>query len=164
MFVVGLWCAQMHSKVVARVTNAFNKILAFFIGAALTLWVYAMFEVTASWLDQPSRFRRMDTLIGGWTQLAIFLVLGILFVGVLTTMADIRENVRLLAQARQSSSQKGTASRPVPETFREDISSTFPSEPDYTDEEKMELAQELVRNAQLAAMPISIDENSPTDP
>jgi hypothetical protein len=159
-------CAGKHAAVVAQATNAFNKILAFFVGAALTLWVAGLAGVTGSWFDQPSRYRRMETLIGEWAQFAIFLVLGILFVGVLTTMADIRENLRILVKRQDGSlsAEQRVSSRPAPTPVREDPSFDFPIEPDYTDEEKMELAQELARNAQLAAMPVGIDEDSPTDP
>ena len=92
--IAGLFCASIHERVLEKVTNAFNKILAFLIGAAGTAWVWALLLGTYGWFKQSGKRRSTEDLLGLWASLGLALVVGIVLIGLTTTLADIRENVR----------------------------------------------------------------------
>jgi hypothetical protein len=159
---IGLFFASIHERVLARVTLLFNKILAFFIGAALVVWIGTLLAVTYGWIDQSSRYRRTSDLLGMWSGLVGVLLCGILVIGLTTTLADIRENVRRIANRPQPPSPRKSPAQPAPPPVS--LATPYPEEPSLTDEEKVQLAKDLVRNAQLKSMPKTIDEETPTEP
>jgi hypothetical protein len=184
--IVGLHCASIHERVLEKVTNAFNKIVAFLIGAAATAWVWALLLGTYG-----SRHYGIDDLLGLWAGLGLALVVGIVVIGLTTTLADIREKLRSMESlpipdpVRVSgggrkiahtpdpvwSSGGSLESRSIPEPVRTspqsaaiEATSAYPSEPSLTDEEKAHIAQNLVKEAQLKARTKGVDEESKTDP
>lgn len=185
--ITGLVCANHHERVLEKVTNAFNKIMAFLIGAAGTAWVWALLLGTYGWFKQSSRYRSTEDLLGIWAGLGLALVVGIVLIGLTTTLADIRENMRrlttitgdsvipLLGDIRENGSAK-TNQRPAAKSVKKkqpnksvsdsevSIAAPYPSGPSLTDEEKVQIAKDLVRNAQLKAMTKGVDEESKTDP
>jgi cytosine/adenosine deaminase-related metal-dependent hydrolase len=98
--VVGIFCASIHERVLAKVTELFNKILAFLIGAALVIWAGIFLTVTYQWTKQSDNYRDAGDLLELWSGLFVLLILGILVVGLTTTLADIRENVRRMASGK----------------------------------------------------------------
>jgi hypothetical protein len=173
--IVGLFCASMHERVLEKVTNVFNKIVAFLIGAAATAWVWALLLGTYAWSKQSGQYRNSEELLEIWAGLGLFLVGGIVVIGLTTTLADIREKLRSLESRPASEPVRVSAGKrersPAPNTGRSSAqsaaiaaTSAYPSEPSLTDEEKAEIAQNLVREAQLKAMPMGVDEDSPTNP
>lgn len=159
---VGLFCASIHERVLAKVTNVFSKIVAFAIGAAGTAWVCGLLLGTYGWTQQSSNWRNKEELIAIWAGFGMMLLAGIVLIGLTTTLADIRENVRRIAdQPPAPTPQKRPIQPAVPEVS---LATPYPSEPSLTDEEKVQLAKDLVKNAQLKSMPKSIDEETPTEP
>jgi hypothetical protein len=180
--IAGLFCASIHERVLEKVTNAFNKIIAFLIGAAGTAWVWALLLGTYA-----SRHRGVDDLLGLWASLGVALVVGIVLIGLTTTLADIRENMRrlttitgdsvipLLGDIRENGSAN-TNQKPAAKSVKKkqpnksvsdsevSIAAPYPSGPSLTDEEKVQIAKDMVRNAQLKAMTKGVDEESKTDP
>ena len=163
---VGIRFAVHHERVLDRVTNYFNKILAFVIGAAVVSWCSLLLYSTWLWTKTPSRYRDLEDLALTWCSFLLALVGGILCIGLLTTIADIRENIRRLAQNGIQPSPKADPPKweAVRSPAKEEPSGALPEEPEFTDEQKAELAKKMVRNAQLAAMPVGVDEETPTDP
>ncbi len=172
--IVGLFCASMHERVLEKVTNVFNKIVAFLIGAAATAWVWALLLGTYAWSKQSGRYRNSEELLEIWAGLGLLLVGGIVVIGLTTTLADIREKLRSLESRPGPDPVRVSAGResvPAPSSKGSSIqsaaiaaTSAYPSEPTLTDEEKSDIAKNLVRDAQLKSMPIDVDEDSPTNP
>jgi hypothetical protein len=173
--IIGLYCASIHERVLAKVTNVFNKIVAFLVGAAATAWVWALLLGTYAWSNQPGRYRNSEELFGIWAGLGLVLVCGIVVIGLTTTLADIREKLCSLERRPVPDpirvSPGGLKGHCAPDPVRVSTQSAaiaatspYPSEPTLTDEEKAEIAQNLVREAQLKSMPIEVDEDSPTNP
>ncbi len=174
--IVGLFCASMHERVLEKVTNVFNKIVAFLIGAAATAWVWALLLGTYAWSKQSSRYRNSEELLSIWAGLAIMLIGGIVVIGLTTTLADIREKlvslesrpipepVRVSAGKRESAPAAPISKASSTQSAAIAATSAYPAEPSLTDEEKADIAKNLAREAQLKAMPIGVDEDSPTNP
>ena len=165
----GIFAANRHREVLGSVANAFGRILAFVVGAGLAGWACSLLLGFIAWASMPSRHREFSDL-GGLILLHLgILVAFILSLGLITTLVDIRENIRQLA----AGSPGGNAHRPKPggssqkyDRILQDLddspSELLPAVPEYTDEEKAEIAREAARMVPKTGA--GEDEERATDP
>jgi len=175
-FVVGLNFAKDQERVFERISDAFNKVLAFVVGFGFSLWAGAF----AIGLLAAGGSKSGEAIIVVLLAYPLFLLFGILSIGALANFVDMRKSLHLIAEdsVHIRKATLTTATRPIPSERVSSDSHGFTAKafkntaplsdtPEMTDEEKVavarKVAEEAIRKSKASAMDAE-DEETPTTP